>query len=77
MGEVIPRLTRTSVLAHNVILGTVETANSKTAKRLVSAEAMSFLEQSEYTFFSTSRGDLDLLLTHDLQTDPAFFSLRW
>lgn len=42
-----PRLTRTSVICHNIVLATVETANPKTAKRLVSAEAMAWLEASE------------------------------
>ncbi|ORY81751.1 hypothetical protein BCR35DRAFT_303884 [Leucosporidium creatinivorum] len=45
-----PRLTRTSVICHNVVLATVETANPKTAKRLVSAEALGWLEANPAFF---------------------------
>ncbi|GAA5984285.1 hypothetical protein JCM10908_006124 [Rhodotorula pacifica] len=42
-GELVQRLTRCSVVAHNMVLGSVETANAKTAKRLASSEALQYL----------------------------------
>ncbi|BGP08421.1 Dicer-like protein 1 [Rhodotorula toruloides] len=50
-GELISRLTRTSVVAHNNILGTIESGNPKTAKRLASDLALSYLDQNP-GFFS-------------------------
>ncbi|KAM0752756.1 hypothetical protein T439DRAFT_354244 [Meredithblackwellia eburnea MCA 4105] len=44
-GEIFPRVTKTSVLCHGQVLATVQTPNSKTAKRLVSANALLWLEQ--------------------------------
>ncbi|GAA6001448.1 uncharacterized protein JCM10292_006259 [Rhodotorula paludigena] len=45
-GELIQRLTRCSVVAHNMVIGSVEAGNAKTAKRLASAEALSYLNQN-------------------------------
>lgn len=45
-GEVIPKSVRTSVICHEVVLATVQTINPKTAKRMVSADALVYLEQS-------------------------------
>lgn len=46
-GELIQRLTRCSVVAHNMVIGSVEAGSAKTAKRLASAEALNYLDQSE------------------------------
>lgn len=46
-GELISRLTRTSVVAHNNVLGTIESGNPKTAKRLASDLALAYLDQSQ------------------------------
>ena len=45
-GELIQRLTRTSVVAHNMRLSTVESGNPKTAKRLSSSDALAYLDAS-------------------------------
>ncbi|GEM09909.1 endoribonuclease Dicer [Rhodotorula toruloides] len=50
-GELLSRLTRTSVVAHNNVLGTAESGNSKTAKRLASDLALTYLDQNP-GFFS-------------------------
>ncbi|KAL8293622.1 hypothetical protein RQP46_000323 [Phenoliferia psychrophenolica] len=44
-GEVFPRMTKTSVIAHGEILASCVTQNSKTAKRLVSANALQYLDR--------------------------------
>ncbi|BGP48542.1 Dicer-like protein 1 [Rhodotorula kratochvilovae] len=49
-GELIQRLTRCSVVAHNMRLSTVESGNVKTAKRLASADALSYLHQNPSFF---------------------------
>lgn len=46
-GEIIPKSVKTSVIAHDIILATVETINPKTAKRAVSNDALIYLQQSE------------------------------
>ncbi|GAA5868109.1 hypothetical protein JCM3774_001024 [Rhodotorula dairenensis] len=45
-GELVQRLTRCSVVAHNMVLGSVEAANPKTAKRLASSGALQYLQQN-------------------------------
>ncbi|GAA5839253.1 hypothetical protein JCM11251_006019 [Rhodosporidiobolus azoricus] len=49
-GEFIPRLTRCSVVAHNLVLATCETANAKIAKKIASSEALNLLN-SNPSFF--------------------------
>ncbi|KPV74940.1 uncharacterized protein RHOBADRAFT_44459 [Rhodotorula graminis WP1] len=51
-GELIQRLTRTSVVAHGMVLSTVESGNPKTAKRLSSADALAYLDANP-GFFPT------------------------
>lgn len=41
-------MTKTSVIAHGEVLATVVTANSKTAKRLVSANALQYLDSRAF-----------------------------
>lgn len=54
-GEIIIRVSKTSVIAHEVILATVVTPNAKTAKRLSSGEALVYLSQSKSTCLSGLR----------------------
>ncbi|GAA6028331.1 hypothetical protein JCM8097_006980 [Rhodosporidiobolus ruineniae] len=51
-GELIPRLTRCSVVAHNLVLATCETGHAKTAKKIASYKALSYLEQNTGFFAS-------------------------
>lgn len=50
-GILTPKICKTSVIAHDVVLATVATVNPKTAKRMVSADALIYLEQSKLKFF--------------------------
>ncbi|GAA6000094.1 hypothetical protein JCM10207_006049 [Rhodosporidiobolus poonsookiae] len=45
-GELIPRLTRCSVVAHNYVLATTESANAKNAKKIASSNALTYLRQN-------------------------------
>ncbi|GAA5903989.1 hypothetical protein JCM6882_003794 [Rhodosporidiobolus microsporus] len=51
-GEAIPRLTRCSVVAHNLVLATCETSNAKIAKKIASSDALNYLNRN-LNFFST------------------------
>ena len=98
-GELVQRLTRCSVVAHNMVrsraglscpvplrtkltirelqvLGSVETANPKTAKRLASSEALQYLSQSmspAFVALDPFPGLLTCERARFSDSDPGFF----
>ncbi|GAA5895230.1 hypothetical protein JCM8208_005942 [Rhodotorula glutinis] len=71
-GELIHRLTRTSVVAHNMVLSTVESGNPKTAKRISSSNALAYLDANP-GFFSTV---CDCASRRDIQRELALEELE-
>ncbi|GAA5833456.1 hypothetical protein JCM9279_001530 [Rhodotorula babjevae] len=71
-GELIQRLTRTSVVAHGMRLSTVESGNPKTAKRISSSEALAYLDANP-GFFPTV---CDCSTRRDIQRELALEELE-